>query len=420
MYSVRLKSEKNAPLAIYIHWPFCESKCPYCDFNSYALGQREETQKAWQEAIGTELEYMASLTGRRDVASVFFGGGTPSLMKPETVAYVMNKIAELWHLPKEAEVTMEANPASSDAVNFAGYKAAGVNRLSIGVQSFDDKNLQFLGRRHSSVEAIASIKNAAKLFEQFSFDLIYALPSQSLDDWQRELGTALQFAPRHLSAYQLTIEEGTKFHSLAGIGKLPQIDDELAIQMYELTQEVLGAAGLPAYEVSNHAAPGHECQHNLNYWRYGEYIGLGPGAHGRIVIDGEKYATQCEKNPKKWLNTYNTPVMPPKPELRHSRLRGNDGNRIGNFQDSGIEFTKLSPCERAIELIMMGMRLREGIALDDISRESSLAFDQVIDMKKVEQLASAGFLKYEPEKRHLHPTFTGLQRLNAVVEEIIR
>jgi oxygen-independent coproporphyrinogen-3 oxidase len=321
-----------------VHWPFCASKCPYCDFNSHVrAGGIDEAR--FRAAFLRELEHWAALAPGRRVGSVFFGGGTPSLMSPATVGALIDAIARHWPLQPDAEITLEANPSSVEAARLRGYRAAGVNRVSLGVQSLDDNVLRFLGRLHSAQEALGAIEIARSIFERFSFDLIYARPGQTADAWRRELGRALQLAGTHLSLYQLTIERETPFAALHARGKLNVPDGEAAGALYELTQELTERAGLPAYEISNHAAPGEECRHNLLYWRYGEYAGVGPGAHGRVVAGGVRQATAAERSPERWAG------------LVESRGHGL------------AEAVPLTPGEEADEALLMGLRLAEGIDL---------------------------------------------------------
>ena len=284
---------------IYIHWPFCAAKCPYCDFNSH-VRHKPVDQKVFVEAYLRELEYFAELTQGRKVTSIFFGGGTPSLMDVSTVETLMEAIAKHWAVDSDAEVTLEANPSSVEAERFRGYNAAGVNRVSLGVQSLHDEQLKFLGRLHNVEEAKRAITLAREIFPRMSFDLIYARPQQKPEDWVRELQLAISMAADHLSLYQLTIEQGTRFFDLRERGKLHVPDGELSAELYEATQELMNAHDMPAYEISNHAIRGAESRHNLTYWRYHDYVGVGPGAHGRISQDGTKLATACELNPENW------------------------------------------------------------------------------------------------------------------------
>jgi oxygen-independent coproporphyrinogen-3 oxidase len=328
---------------VYVHWPFCAQKCPYCDFNSHVrFGGIDEPR--FRAAFLRELRHTAQRTGPRIVTSIFFGGGTPSLMQPQTVAAILDEIAALWSVDPHAEITLEANPGSVEAGRFRGYRAAGVNRVSLGVQSLRDDILKSLGRIHSSADAKASIDIARATFERFSFDLIYARPGQKLADWKDELRDALAIAGQHLSLYQLTIEPETPFAALHAAGKLVIPDEDAALALYEATQELTAAAGLPAYEISNHAAPGEESRHNLLYWRYGEYAGCGPGAHGRIATLGSRHATSTERNPERWAD------------------------RVEASGHGIIEETPLSTAEEADEMLLMGLRLGEGVDLARLAR----------------------------------------------------
>ncbi len=285
---------------VYVHWPFCKAKCPYCDFNSHVRRDAVDAM-GFAEALASELTSLHAMAPGRKVTSVFFGGGTPSLMPPPAVAGVLEAVHRLWGLPGEAEITLEANPTSVEARNFRGYRAAGVNRLSVGVQALDDQDLVSLGRQHTAPEAIAAFRLAAGIFPRVSFDLIYARPGQTTAQWASELSRALAEQRGHMSLYQLTIEEGTRYFDLWRAGSLRLPDEQLAIDLFDITQELTSRAGLDAYEVSNHAAPGHESRHNLLYWRYGEYAGAGPGAHSRIVLDtGARMALSGERHPETW------------------------------------------------------------------------------------------------------------------------
>ncbi|HEY8213006.1 MAG TPA: radical SAM family heme chaperone HemW [Methylocystis sp.] len=324
---------------VYIHWPFCAQKCPYCDFNSHVRhGGWDEAR--YLAAYKRELSHAANLVGARTVSSIFFGGGTPSLMKPETVAGLIDHVACLWSIEPGAEITLEANPGSVEAARFAGYRAAGVNRASVGVQSLRDEELAKLGRIHSVDEAKAAVAIAANTFDRFSLDLIYARPGQTPDAWRAELKEALSLAGKHMSLYQLTIEPETRYADLHARGKLAVPEGEEALALFEITQELTEIAGLPAYEISNHAAPGEESRHNMLYWRYGEYAGVGPGAHGRIVSKGERRATETERNPEAWLQ------------------------RVENAASGVTASVALSPGEMADEMLLMGLRLSEGVNLE--------------------------------------------------------
>lgn len=327
---------------VYVHWPFCAQKCPYCDFNSHVRFAGIDEAR-FRAAFLRELEHTAARTGPRTVSSIFFGGGTPSLMMPGTVAGILDRIGELWSVDASAEITLEANPGSVEAGRFRGYRAAGVNRVSLGVQSLRDDTLKSLGRIHTSADATAAIEIARNTFERFSFDLIYSRPGHTLAEWRQELTEALSLAGGHLSLYQLTIEPETPFAALHAAGKLIVPDEDAALALYEATQELTEAAGLPAYEISNHAAPGEESRHNLVYWRYGEYAGCGPGAHGRVSLGGVRHATSTERNPERWAA------------------------QVESEGHGSIEATPLSRAEEGDEMLLMGLRLAEGVDLDRLA-----------------------------------------------------
>lgn len=354
--------EDDAGFGVYVHWPFCLSKCPYCDFNSHVVANVDQRQ--WAEALTRELEHMRALTGPRELRSIFFGGGTPSLMEVSTVDAVLSAIDRLWGIHQGVEVTLEANPTSVEAERFRGYRAAGVNRLSLGVQSLDDRELKFLGRLHSAAEALKAIGLARDIFPRLSFDLIYARPGQTTDAWARELRLALSHAADHLSLYQLTIEEGTAFARLYERGAFRLPEEEDAAELYCLTGEIAAEAGMSAYEVSNYAKPGAEARHNLVYWRYGDYAGVGPGAHGRISADGKKLATQTLKMPGEWL-------------------------AVVKAQGHGISATEeVQPGEQGDEMMLMGLRLEEGVSLSRYARLAGHALDET----RIESLMREGLL----------------------------
>jgi putative oxygen-independent coproporphyrinogen III oxidase len=341
-------AREAAGFGVYLHWPFCASKCPYCDFNSHVRhGGIDEPR--FRAVFLRELEHWAALTPGRTVSSIFLGGGTPSLMSAATVGAILDAIARHWPLASGAEITLEANPSSVEAARFRGYRDAGVNRVSLGVQALDDGVLRTLGRLHTAAEALAAIEVARGTFERFSFDLIYARPGQTLEAWREELGHALTLAGRHLSLYQLTIEPATPFAELYARGKLRVPEGEMARAFYDLTQELTEAAGLPAYEISNHAAAGEESRHNLLYWRYGEYAGIGPGAHGRAVMGGVRQATSTERNPERW-----------------AALVEERGHGLA-------ETMVLNPAEEADEALLMGMRIAEGLDLDRLAALTGFA-----------------------------------------------
>jgi oxygen-independent coproporphyrinogen-3 oxidase len=376
---------------LYVHWPFCQSKCPYCDFNSHV---REEIEEArWRNALLRELDHFAGHTGFRRLTSIFFGGGTPSLMAPETVAAVIDRAALRFGLAEDIEITLEANPGSADAGRFAGYREAGVGRLSLGVQALNDSDLQRLGRRHNVAEARTAVSLAQRLFPRTSFDLIYARPGQGAADWERELDEALSLAGDHLSLYQLTIEHETAFGAAFRRGELKPMPEDEAATLYECTQQHMGAAGLPAYEISNYARPGGESRHNLTYWRYGDYVGIGPGAHGRLAINGEKHAFRQHRAPEAWLDAV---------------------ERQGHATRTDLS---IEPEERFAEMAMMGLRLREGLRRARIWEETGAPLERWIDWAALERLVQGGFLAIDDER--LVATAAGRQRLDAVLAALL-
>jgi oxygen-independent coproporphyrinogen-3 oxidase len=386
---IQRRNGRDPGFGVYVHWPFCAAKCPYCDFNSHVRFGAID-QRAYLAAYRAELDYMAALTGPRTVASVFFGGGTPSLMEASTVGGILDHIAAVYTIGPDAEITLEANPTSVEAGRFRGYRSAGVNRVSLGVQSLEDAQLKALGRLHSATEAKAAIKLAAGIFDRFTFDLIYARPGQMPADWRSELTQALAIAGSHLSAYQLSIEPDTPFAALHAAGKLVVPDADAALALYELTQDLTSARGLPQYEISNHAAPGEESRHNLLYWRYGEYAGIGPGAHGRVVIGGTRHATVTEKTPEGWR--------------AHVETHGN-----------GItEQIALTGHEQADEMLLMGLRLAEGLDLDRLAAltghtPSDAAIQSMIEIGMLEPLAGTSRIRASREGRFV---------LNAIVSKL--
>jgi putative oxygen-independent coproporphyrinogen III oxidase len=378
------------PLAVYIHWPFCRSKCPYCDFNSHV---RERIDQArWTRALVADLRRQATLAPDREVVSIFFGGGTPSLMPPETAAALIDAAKALWPVGPDLEITLEANPNSAEAERFAAFAAAGVNRLSLGVQALDPAALKFLGRGHSREEALAAIGLAREAFDRYSFDLIYARPGQSIASWEEELGAALSLAGEHLSLYQLTIEPGTAFGNRAARGEMLSADEDTAAVLYEITQQRLADTGLPAYEISNHAKPGAECRHNLAYWRYEDYLGIGPGAHGRISQDGGKIATQQIRAPEVWLEKL---------------------ERIGTALEETVPITRHTALA---EMVMMGLRLTEGIPRARIEVFAACEVEKLFGAA-LPRLIDGGFLTFYDER--LAATAAGRQRLNAVLAALL-
>jgi oxygen-independent coproporphyrinogen-3 oxidase len=383
-----LSAAEAPPFGVYIHWPFCLSKCPYCDFNSH-VRQAGIDEPRYVQAFAAEIAATAARAPGRTVSTIFFGGGTPSLMDPRTVGAILDAIGRHWTIAPDVEITLEANPTSVEAARFRGYRAAGVNRVSLGVQSLDDGVLKQLGRLHTAREALDAVAVAREIFPRFSFDLIYARPGQTVAAWRAELTQALAAAGEHLSLYQLTIEADTPFAALHAGGKLVLPDDDLGRDLYDLTLDQCAGAGLPAYEVSNHARPGAECRHNLVYWRYGEYAGIGPGAHGRLVVDGARRATATEKRPEAWLMQVES--------LGH-----------GVTVDDA-----LMRDEQADEFLLMGLRLAEGI---DPKRYAALA-GRPLDLERIAALTGHGFVEATADGR-LRVTRSGFPILDAVVADL--
>jgi len=373
--------------ALYVHWPFCLKKCPYCDFNSHVSDAVDQTR--WADALLAELDHFGSVTKGRQLTSVFFGGGTPSLMAARTVERLLAKAGDYWQLGPDLEVTLEANPTSSERGRFQDYQAAGVNRLSLGVQSFDDRVLAYLGRQHSAAEAQKAIAMAGQLFQRRSFDLIYATPGQTTTHWRGQLRQALELAGDHLSLYQLTIESGTAFYRSGE----QAADEELAADLFEETQALLDAAGLPAYEISNHARPGQECRHNLVYWQGGDYVGIGPGAHGRLQVNGKMLATHQIHNPEIWLKSV------------QSKGHGTAKRR------------PLNSSARAEELLILGLRLTRGLNLAEIEARTGIAVRDHLNRQNLQMLCDAGFLRQTDSV--LVATAKGLQRLNTIIAKLV-
>ena len=384
-----MTSASPAPgFGVYVHWPFCLSKCPYCDFNSH-VRQQPVDEARFVAAFRAELAHRAALTPGRVVNSVFFGGGTPSLMAPATVGAILEEIGARWSVAPDVEITLEANPTSVEAGRFRGYRAAGVNRVSLGVQAMNDADLKALGRLHTAAEAFAAVETATSIFPRASFDLIYARPGQTPEAWRAELRAAIVRAPEHLSLYQLTIEPDTMFEKLFEAGKLVPPDADVSRALWDVTQETTDAAGMPAYEISNHARPGGESRHNLVYWRYGDYIGVGPGAHGRIGAGGRRRAQATEKKPEGWL----------------ARV-GAEGH--GLVADDG-----LSAEEQGDEFLLMGLRLTEGV---DPARFATLS-GRPLDPRRVASLIEEGMIERAPDGR-LRVTPGGFPLLDAVVADL--
>ncbi|MBV9590553.1 MAG: coproporphyrinogen III oxidase [Hyphomicrobiales bacterium] len=378
---------RDAGFGVYVHWPFCLAKCPYCDFNSH-VRHAPPDQPLFVRAFEAELAHMGELAPGRMVTSIFFGGGTPSLMEPRTVGAILEAIARIWPLDARAEVTLEANPTSVEASRFRGYRAAGVNRVSLGVQALNDPDLKMLGRMHSVDEALRAVAIAMSVFERVSFDLIYARPAQDAAAWRAELETALSRAADHLSLYQLTLEPGTPFEALWCAGKLDPPKPEEARALYEVTQELCARHGLPAYEVSNHARPGAQCRHNLTYWRYGEYAGVGPGAHGRLVAPRGRLALSTEKRPETWLRQV------------AAKGHGVVERQILSRQDEGDEF------------LLMGLRLAEGIEPERFVALSG----RELAPERLTHLMALGLL--EERNQRLRATAEGFLVLDALVADL--
>ena len=354
----------SAGFGVYVHWPFCAAKCPYCDFNSHVRHGGVD-QDAFREAFVAEIRSAAAETGPRTVDSIFFGGGTPSLMPAATVDAILSEIAANWSVAPDAEITLEANPTSVEADRFRDYRGCGVNRVSLGVQSLNDRDLKALGRLHSADEARAAVAIANRVFDRVSFDLIYARTGQTVEQWKPELDEALALSAGHLSLYQLTIEPGTPFETLHAAGKLTIPDPEMADALYDFTRDRCAAAGLPLYEISNHARPAEESRHNLLYWRYGEYVGVGPGAHGRPIIDGQRRATVTERHPETWLK------------------------RVADAGDGRTDAEPLEAVDLADEMLLMGLRLAEGVDLVRLEEETSASPAQSV----IDDLVSDGLLE---------------------------
>ena len=381
-------AETPGAFGVYVHWPFCLSKCPYCDFNSHVRHAAIDEER-FARAFAAEIATTAARIGPRAVSSIFLGGGTPSLMRPETVGAILDAIGRHWHVAADAEVTLEANPTSVEASRFRGYRAAGVNRVSLGVQALDDASLKALGRLHSAREALDAVAVARAHFARYSFDLIYARPDQTPQSWAAELTQAIGEAAEHLSLYQLTIEPDTPFHGLHAAGKLKTPDEDTARALFDVTQEICEQHGLPAYEISNHARPGAECRHNLVYWRGEEYAGIGPGAHGRLDLDGERHATATDRRPEAWL-------------MRVEAA----GHGIATDEILNRE-------ERADEFLLMGLRLAEGI---DPQRYAALA-GRPLDPARVALLSAEGAISVAGDGR-LKVTRAGFPLLDAVVADL--
>ena len=380
--------QSRAPgFGVYVHWPFCAAKCPYCDFNSH-VRHKPVDQERYAAAFERELAEMARRSAGETVTSVFLGGGTPSLMEPATVGRILDAVAANWTIADGAEITLEANPSSVEAERFRGYREAGVNRVSLGVQALNDRDLRLLGRLHSVDQALHAIGLAREIFPRLSFDLIYARPDQTVAAWESELNQAIDLAADHLSLYQLTIEEGTPFYALHKAGKLIVPDGDLSADLYESTQRITAERGLPAYEISNHAVPGAESRHNLTYWRYGLYAGVGPGAHGRLMGPGGRHAISNEPLPETWLKM------------------------VESWDSGAVVDELLSPTEQADELLLMGLRLTEGI---DLKRWRKLTGRDLDPVSEADLMAHGMVERLGPDR--LRATPAGMPVLDAVVAD---
>lgn len=378
----------SEPLALYIHWPFCVSKCPYCDFNSHVRDSVD--QEAWLAALLADMAYEAELTKGRELTSIFFGGGTPSLMPPATVSALIETAQRHWGFADNIEITLEANPSSVEAARFADLGAAGVNRVSLGLQSLDAAALAFLGRAHSVAESLDALAIAQRHFARVNIDLIYARPDQTGEQWRTELERAISFGTDHMSLYQLTIEPGTRFETMVRTGEFVPADNDDAANLYELTQELTNAAGIPAYEISNHARSGSESRHNLSYWRYDDYIGIGPGAHGRRL----NTATQRHKKPENFLSAVNR-------------------NAHGLASEEPLDRPT-----RATEALLMGLRLAEGISLPRLSRKTGIAANALLDSVAVDRIVGLGLMRRDGDQVTITPR--GMPLLDAILPEIVK
>lgn len=383
---------QKGQIGIYIHWPFCLSKCPYCDFNIYLTQKQDEAK--WLNAYLKSIQTHYNLMPDREVVSIYFGGGTPSLMKPSEVEAIINKITKIWNVANDIEITLEANPTSTEINKFESFKAAGVNRLSLGVQSLRDDVLKFLGRLHNSDEVHRAIKIADQCFDRFTFDLIYALPDQSLAEWERDLKAAIPYMKGHLSAYQLTIKGGTAFEKQEARGDFKLPSDDVTADFYNLTNDIMAAHSMPAYEISNYGAAGQESRHNMIYWHYQDYIGIGPGAHGRIKIDGRKFATEDFKRPSDWAAAVET--------------KGH----------GSLEYVELSPEDQFEEILMGGLRLTSGIDLDNLDAQTGLDHRKLLDENHLNIAAEQGWLKLSD--KNITPTREGWLRADSLLPYILK
>ncbi len=378
-------------LSIYVHWPFCLSRCPYCDFNAHVRETIDQTR--WRDAYLREIRHIAELLPGREIVSIFFGGGTPSLMEPATTAAILDAIGDRWSLAPDIEITLEANPTSVETARLKDLRIAGITRVSLGVQALDETSLRFLGRGHDVAQAKDAVSLAARTFDRYSFDLIYARPGQTVGAWRAELAEAFAMAGDHLSLYQLTVERGTPFFAAERAGDFALPEEELAAALFDVTQELCVEAGLPAYEISNHARPGGECRPNIVYWTGGDYAGVGPGAHGRLKLDGATRATEQIPGPENWIDAVE----------RHGH---------GTRRDDALR-----PDERVEELFMTGLRLTAGIGRGDFAARAGLEIEDALEPRRLRRLIEGGFM--ELDEAGLRTTADGWLRLNAVLAALL-
>ncbi len=377
---------------LYIHWPYCLSKCPYCDFNSHV--SNTISHENWRRAYAKEISHIAEFTPDHLVTSIYFGGGTPSLMEPKSIAFILDTIQSKWRMANDVEITLEANPTSIERQKFEDFKEAGINRVSVGVQALNDKDLKFLGRQHSAADAKAALEIAYNTFARVNFDLIYARPGQTETEWEFELKQALELAKAgHLSLYQLTIERGTAFETMYQRKEFTLPDEDLGGALYEMTGDIAASYDLHNYEISNYARLGEESQHNLTYWRYGDYAGIGPGAHGRLTINDQKFATRTHRAPQIWLD--------------------NVEKKGHGYHD----FTKVSQNERLLECLLMGLRTAEGIKIEKLKQEGGADWMSILNKKKLEELQSSGYISLSTQ--HFRVSSAGRQRLNRILQDIL-
>ncbi len=380
------------PVALYVHWPYCRSRCPYCDFNAHVSRDPVDGGR-WLRAYEAEIRHSRRASGPRRLESVFFGGGTPSLMPPEVTQGVLAAAAAAWPLADDAEVTLEANPGSVEVSRFEAFRDAGVNRVSVGVQALDDDALRALGRGHTTAEARRAVETAGSTFERFSFDLIYGRPGHDVQSWRAELDDALDLAGEHLSCYQLTLERGTPFHAQAAAGRLRLPEEAVLLELFDVTSDVLASACLPRYEVSNHARPGAESRHNLNYWRYGDYVGIGPGAHGRLRTDAGMAGHARIRKPESWL-------------------------RAVEAQGHGTEATEAIPARATgREMLLMGLRLREGVSRRAFLQRAGMPLDSALRPEALRRAQDAGLIRAGQDR--ICVTRAGLRVLDALIDDVV-